>query len=112
MSAVPTPQPEPEGNTPNDPHQLTLVKNGQRYVFHCEPGQEPELLQQLAELATNPDSELDWFDAAVLSHQVGARINHRLQNHTLSPPQPGCSSNPNGGALPTDQDPNRGQRDV
>jgi len=110
MSAQPPPQPE-DGHAP-DPHQLTLMKNGQRYVFRCEPGREPELLQQLAELATNPNSELDWFDAAVLSHQVGVRLNQKLQNQIPSPPPTGCASTPNGGTVPTDQDPQRGQRDV
>jgi len=104
MSALPTPQPDADGQTPTDPNQLTLVKNGQRYVFRCEPGQEPELLEQLAELAKNPDSEIDWFDAAVLSHQVGVRLNHQLKTQTPVPPVPGCSSTPNGGATPTDQD--------
>ena len=61
-----------------DENQLVLVKNGQRYVFECGPGQEHELLQRLQFLVADPTNDLNWFDAAVLSHQMGQRMSDRL----------------------------------
>jgi len=60
--------------TPNADGELVLTRNGQRYVFKCSPGGEKELLDQLAALAEDPTHELTWFDAAVLSHQMGLRM--------------------------------------
>jgi len=58
--------------------QLVLVKNGQRYVFRYTLGDEAELLESLIEMARDPSSELTWFDAAVLSHQMGRRLSQKL----------------------------------
>ncbi len=58
--------------------ELVLVKNGQRYVFRCAQGQEPQLLDQLIEMARDPQSDLQWFDAAMLSHQLGTRMTSQL----------------------------------
>lgn len=62
-----------------DHRELVLVKNGQRYVFRCAPGEEPQLLSRLMDLVADPDVDLDWFDAAVLSHQVGASLGQQMQ---------------------------------
>lgn len=59
--------------------ELVLVKNGQRYVFRCAPGDEPDLLRRLGDLVRDPRMDLDWFDAAVLSHQIGKRLGTQLQ---------------------------------
>ena len=59
--------------------ELVLVKNGQRYTFRCAAGDEPILLNRLAELVRDPKIDLDWFDAAVLSHQIGERLGQQLQ---------------------------------
>lgn len=66
--------------SPHDPreHELVLVKNGQRYVFRCQEGREAQLMAQLAEVARDPNVDLDWFDAALLSHQMGRRLQRRL----------------------------------
>lgn len=58
---------------------LVLVKGAQRYVFRCAPGQEHELLLQLPRQVADPSSNLDWFDAAVLSHALGQRMRQRLK---------------------------------
>ncbi len=50
---------------------LSLTKNGHRYEFWFPEGREAELLASLVKLAADPDHEFDWFDAAVLSIQVG-----------------------------------------
>ena len=61
-----------------DRRQLVLVKNGHRYVFRYERGEETKVLAGLVEMARDPKSELDWFDAAVLSHQLGQRMSEQL----------------------------------
>lgn len=59
--------------------QLVLVKHGHRYVFRYERGEETKVLSGLVDLARDPQSELDWFDAAVLSHQLGERMSEQLE---------------------------------
>jgi len=72
------------GDQPVEPYdeqnrrQLVLVKNGHRYVFRYERGEETKVLAGLVEMARDPKSELDWFDAAVLSHQLGQRMSEQL----------------------------------
>lgn len=61
-------------------NDFALVKNGKRYVFNCAPGHEAQTLNQIAEMVTRSDSELTWFDAAVLSHQLGERMSKRLND--------------------------------
>jgi hypothetical protein len=59
--------------------QLSLVKGHQRYVFRYEPGREAEIITAFASMATDPKSEFDWFDAAVLSYQMGRRLEMELE---------------------------------
>ncbi len=93
----PQPQPDPSpGNTPGpapgsasgdgsagqgpaEVRQIALVKHGQRYVFRYAPGEESQVLAALVDLAKDADSELDWFDAAVLCHQMGKRLSQQLE---------------------------------
>ncbi len=50
---------------------LSMVKGRHRYLFRYAEGREGDLLASLVALADDPDSEFDWFDAAVLSYQMG-----------------------------------------
>jgi hypothetical protein len=50
---------------------ISLVKGRRRYVFSFYEGRETELLAAILELAARPESGFDFFDAAVLSHQMG-----------------------------------------
>lgn len=59
-------------------NEIALVKNGKRHVFACLPGEEADLLNRIAAIVSEPGSDLTWFDAAVLSHQLGERMRHRL----------------------------------
>jgi len=59
--------------------QLVLVKGGHRFVFRYEQGSEPEVLTQMLELARDPDSDFDTFDAAVLSHQMGQQMGEQFR---------------------------------
>ncbi|MCC7145552.1 MAG: hypothetical protein IT443_03830 [Phycisphaeraceae bacterium] len=74
----------PHGANPNHapaqaPPQVVLVKDGQRFVFQCAPGDESALLANLAKMAQDPKAGLNWFDAAVLSHQVGQHMRQQLK---------------------------------
>jgi hypothetical protein len=53
---------------------VTLSKGIHRWTFSCERGQEQNLLIRLAELARNEDVPFDWFDAALVSHQLRNRL--------------------------------------
>lgn len=75
------------GATANEWKQLTLVKADQRWVFRYCPGEEAELMSMLADAARDPASPLDWFDAAVLSHQMGVELQQRLDDQTDTTPE-------------------------
>ncbi len=57
---------------------LSMVKGGHRYVFRYAEGCEAELLSAFVAMANDPESEFDWFDAAVLSYQMGRRLSQEL----------------------------------
>ena len=58
--------------------QLSLVKGGHRYVFRYPQGGEADVIGAFASLASDPESNFDWFDAAVLSYQMGRRLELEL----------------------------------
>lgn len=58
--------------------QLSLVKGEERFVFRYQQGQEPRVVDAFAELAADRESSFDWFDAAVLSYQMGRRLETEL----------------------------------
>lgn len=58
--------------------QLALVKGEERFVFRYQGGQEAEVIDAFAEMAADPTSSFDWFDAAVLSYQMGRRLETEL----------------------------------
>lgn len=58
--------------------QLSLVKGPDRYVFRYQAGQEAEVIDAFASLASDQSSQFDWFDAAVLSYQMGRRLEREL----------------------------------
>lgn len=60
-------------------HELILLKDDQRFVFRCAPGEESRLMDRLAEMVQDPSSGIEWFDAAVLTRQLGERMSHRLK---------------------------------
>ena len=53
---------------------LSLAKGHHRYVFTYHEGRESELLASFVDLAERPDADFDWYDAAVLSFQMGKGI--------------------------------------
>lgn len=58
--------------------QLSLVKGEERFVFRYPPGHEAEIIDAFASLAADESSQFDWFDAAVLSYQMGRRLETEL----------------------------------
>ncbi len=58
--------------------QLSLVKGEERFVFRYQQGHEPRVVDAFAELAADRESSFDWFDAAVLSYQMGRRLETEL----------------------------------
>ena len=57
---------------------LSLVKGEERFVFRYRCGQEAQVVDAFAELAASRESRFDWFDAAVLSYQMGRRLETEL----------------------------------
>ena len=54
--------------------QLCLVKGRHRFIFEYDEGNESDLVGSFVDLAGDARSEFDWFDAAVLSYEMGRRI--------------------------------------
>ena len=65
---------------------LSLAKGHHRYVFWYWEGQEARLLATLLRLAEQAESDFDWFDAAVLSYQMGKRIGLAADRHVAISP--------------------------
>lgn len=58
--------------------QLSLVKGSERFVFRYQSGREAEVIDAFSQLASDESSRFDWFDAAVLSYQMGRRLETEL----------------------------------
>lgn len=58
--------------------QLSLVKGEERFVFRYQAGQEADVIDAFASMAGDNASRFDWFDAAVLSYQMGRRLETEL----------------------------------
>jgi hypothetical protein len=66
------PVPAPVNAAAREP--VTLVKGGHKWTFWCDAGDEPELLRRVTELARGEDVPFDWFDAALVTHQLSKRL--------------------------------------
>ena len=58
---------------------LSLVKGSHQFCFKYEVGQEQKVLDALVEMVHQRDVPFDWFDAAVLSHQLGQHLAKELK---------------------------------
>jgi len=58
---------------------LSLLKGKQHFCFRYEIGQEAQVLDALVEAVKRRDLPFDWFDAAVLSHQLGQHLAKELK---------------------------------
>ncbi len=62
--------------------ELSLVKGKHRYVFRYPAGNEADIIATFAEMAADDEHDFDWFDAAVLSYQMGRRLEVDLEQVT------------------------------
>jgi hypothetical protein len=62
---------------------LSLSKGREHFSFRYESGDEAGVLGAMVELVNRKNSGFDWFDAAVLSHQLGHHLAQELK--TLLP---------------------------
>ena len=58
---------------------LSLVKGQQHFCFRYQAGEESKVLDALIEMVNRRDMPFDWFDAAVLSHQLGQHLAKELK---------------------------------
>jgi len=61
------------------PGRVELLKNGERFIFSYTPGDEAQLLSDLADMARKPGSVLTWFDVALVSDQLGKQMKERVK---------------------------------
>ena len=68
-------------NVPAQPRQtISLVKGKHTFCFRYDAGDEKTVLDALAAMVKRRDLSFDWFDAAVLSHQLGQQLSKELQS--------------------------------
>jgi hypothetical protein len=60
---------------------LNLVRGSQQFCFRYEIGQESKVLESLIEMVNRRELTFDWFDAAVLSHQLGQHLAKELKTY-------------------------------
>lgn len=65
---------------------VSLVKGGHRYIFRYSGGSEAQIIDAFIGLADDSDSDFDWFDAAVLSYQLGKQLDEDME--TVDTPAP------------------------
>jgi len=53
-----------------DVNGLVFVKNGDRYIFMFRDDQSREMLMTFGRLASNPDLNFSWYDAASMSQRL------------------------------------------
>jgi hypothetical protein len=58
--------------------QLSLVKGTERFVFRYLAGDEARVIDAFATFAADRSTQFDWFDAAVLSYQMGRELETEL----------------------------------
>jgi hypothetical protein len=58
---------------------LSLMKGREHFCFRYEVGQEGKVLEAMVEMVRRREVGFDWFDAAVLSHQLGQHLAKELQ---------------------------------
>lgn len=58
---------------------LSLMKGDQHFCFRYDVGDEPKVLEALIDMVNRREVSFDWFDAAVLSHQLGQHLAKELK---------------------------------
>jgi hypothetical protein len=65
----------------SDSKTLSLVKGREHFCFRYEAGDESRVLEALVEMVNRRELGFDWFDAAVLSHQLGQHLAKELKTY-------------------------------
>jgi hypothetical protein len=60
---------------------LSLVKGKEHFCFRYEVGDEARVLDALIDMVNAREVGFDWFDAAVLSHQLGQHLAKELRTY-------------------------------
>lgn len=76
-----TPENEPAGEAGGEVRTINLVKGEHRFCFRYRPGEEMTVLDALVEMVHKRELSFDWFDAAVLSHQLGQHLAKELKTY-------------------------------
>jgi len=58
---------------------LSLVKGRHHFCFRYQVGEEAQVLDALVAMVHRRELSFDWFDAAVLSHQLGQHLAKELK---------------------------------
>lgn len=66
--------------SPEKRQTISLVKGKHTFSFRYAAGEEKGVLDALAAMVKRRDLSFDWFDAAVLSHQLGQHLSQELQS--------------------------------
>lgn len=74
--------------TPQQPPQtlrepIVFRKGDRQWIFVCDTGDEQALLEHIGGLAANRSGGFDWFDAALVGHQVRQRLNPTLRRKAV-----------------------------
>ena len=80
MNDVTQQQQPGNGNQTREFKTLSLVKGKHTFHFRYDTGEENGVLDALAGMVKRRDLPFDWFDAAVLSHQLGQHLSKELQS--------------------------------
>jgi hypothetical protein len=65
----------------NEMKTLSLVKGSEHFCFRYQVGEESKVLDALVEMVNGRQHTFDWFDAAVLSHQLGQHLAKELKSY-------------------------------
>ena len=81
METTQTPPDAPDKTTEAQSNTLTLTKGEHHFRVRYGAGEEVTALTTLVEMAETRPGGFDWFDAAVLSHQLGQQLAKELKAH-------------------------------
>jgi hypothetical protein len=54
----------------NKPHRVVLVKGEDQWRFEWESGEELKTVEAITDIAKSPETNFDWFDAAMVCHEM------------------------------------------
>jgi hypothetical protein len=60
----------PMTNTNNDSHSVVLMKGDTQWRFVWKDGEETVAVKAITEIAKSTENNFDWFDAAMVCHEM------------------------------------------